>query len=150
MQSVNGKVMIITEDADMGAKSEAAVKAAGYQVVRFSDPWVALRYLRIEQSHVLVVDQDMLAMDSRDFFARAAKVAPNSLRILLTTFETLDKPIHGLHPYNVFRFLAKPCYESSLVRAVGTGMELVMLKASFRPNAKPGQFELHFPANALL
>ena len=141
-----GKVLILSEDPEAARKADQALKEGGYQVCSFSDPWVALRYLRIEQSQVLVVDHDLRSMDIRDFFARATKAAPNALRILLTDYSNPAEPILEFSPFNIFRYLPKPCYESSLVRSVGTAVELLMLKANFKPRSRMSQFEIQFPA----
>lgn len=142
----SGKVLILSDDEEISKKADQALREAGYQVCSFTDPWVALRYLRIEQSWVLVVDHDLQSMELRDFFARATKAAPNALRILLTDYESLHEPLLELSPFNIFRYLPKPCYESSLIKAVGTAVELLMLKASFKPRAKLSQFEIQFTA----
>jgi DNA-binding NtrC family response regulator len=144
-----GRVLVVSEDEHLVKRLEASLVEAGHRVVCFTDPWVALRFVKMEPAHVLVVDHSLLAMEARDFFARATKSCPNSLRILLTDFDQAQRPILDMHPCNIFRYLAKPCYEAMLLKAVGTALELLMLKASFRGHLSAERFEMQFPGNSI-
>lgn len=58
---------------------------------------------------VLVVDMDMPAMDGLEFLGHAMRLAPDTVRIMLTASSRQQTAIDAVNEGQVFRFLTKPC-----------------------------------------
>lgn len=79
-----------------------------YEVVTESDPYAALRRLEREQVDILVSDQRMPGMNGAELLARARRLQPDGLRILLTGYSDLDAAVQALNDGEIFRYLTKP------------------------------------------
>lgn len=58
---------------------------------------------------VIVVDMDMPAMDGLEFLGHAMRLAPDTVRIMLTASSRQQTAIDAVNEGQVFRFLTKPC-----------------------------------------
>jgi putative two-component system response regulator len=67
---------------------------------------------------VLVSDYQMPGCDGISFLSQAAKISPDSVRIMLTGLAQFETSIRAVNEGHVFRFLAKPCPTDVLERAL--------------------------------
>lgn len=72
---------------------------------------------------VIVSDLRMPEMDGIHFLADAGRVAPDSIRIMLTGNADLKAAIQAVNKGNIFGFLTKPCETGMLVQLLEKGME---------------------------
>jgi response regulator RpfG family c-di-GMP phosphodiesterase len=72
---------------------------------------------------VIISDMRMPLLNGAKFLARAATLAPEAARILLTGFAELQSAIDAVNDGRIFRFLCKPCPPDELVAAVEAGIE---------------------------
>lgn len=72
---------------------------------------------------VIVSDMQMPGMNGVQFLSEARKIAPNSVRMMLTGVADQSTAAEAVNEGNVFRFLTKPCPSESLVRALVAGIE---------------------------
>ncbi len=72
---------------------------------------------------VVVSDMRMPGMNGAEFLAQVRKLAPDTVRMLLTGFANIDEAIEAVNEGNIFRFLTKPCQKEVLVHALNLGME---------------------------
>jgi FixJ family two-component response regulator len=73
---------------------------------------------------VVVSDMRMPGMSGAEFLAQVRKMAPETVRMLLTGFASIDAAIEAVNEGNIFRFLTKPCEKEVLVHAINLGLEL--------------------------
>lgn len=71
---------------------------------------------------VIVCDQRMPGMDGLAFLDRAARLAPQAARIMLTGVADLRLAMRAVNEGQVFRFLTKPCSPEVFQRAVFAGL----------------------------
>ncbi|OIO69946.1 MAG: hypothetical protein AUJ57_08690 [Zetaproteobacteria bacterium CG1_02_53_45] len=92
-------------------------------------PEEGLKALRTEGPFAVVIsDYAMPGMNGVDFLAQARKIAPETIRMMLTGFANMDNTLAAINEGNIFRFLTKPCEPDALARALDEGLEQYRLK----------------------
>ena len=76
---------------------------------------------------VIVSDLRMPGMDGIEFLAQAAKLKPNSVRIMLTGNADLQNAIKAVNEGNIYRFLTKPCAIDLLANVLQQGVKQYQL-----------------------
>jgi len=71
---------------------------------------------------VIVSDYAMPGLNGVEFLAQAKKMAPNSVRMMLTGFANMDNTIKAINEGNIFRFLTKPCEPAVLAKSLNDGI----------------------------
>lgn len=83
----------------------------------------ALRMLQSLDVAVICSDMRMPGMDGAAFLARAAEVAPDATRVLLSGQSDLTSVVQVINACGVHRFLMKPCERADLLRGIGEAAE---------------------------
>lgn len=84
----------------------------------------ALELLRTKGPYALIVsDMSMPGMNGTEFLERARRVAPDTVRIMLTGNADQQTAIDAVNRGHVFRFLSKPCPPDTLVPAIEHGLK---------------------------
>ncbi len=71
---------------------------------------------------VIVSDLRMPVMDGIAFLARARRMSPDSVRMVLSGNADLADAIQAVNQGNIFRFLVKPCASEDLVQVLEQGI----------------------------
>ncbi len=71
---------------------------------------------------VVVTDFIMPGMNGIEFLAQVRKVAPDTVRMMLTGYADMENTIQAVNQGNIFRFLTKPCDTITLIRALVDGI----------------------------
>jgi DNA-binding NtrC family response regulator len=71
---------------------------------------------------VVVSDMRMPGMNGAEFLAEARRIAPDTVRMILSGQSDLDAAIAAVNDGRIFRFLTKPCTGDSLRAAVEAGV----------------------------
>lgn len=83
----------------------------------------ALELLRTKGPYALIVsDMSMPGMNGTEFLEQARRVAPDTVRIMLTGNADQQTAIDAVNRGHVFRFLSKPCPPDTLVPAIEHGL----------------------------
>jgi serine phosphatase RsbU (regulator of sigma subunit)/CheY-like chemotaxis protein len=72
---------------------------------------------------VVISDMQMAGMDGVQFLKRVRLVAPNAIRLLLTSHLDLNGTVNAVNEGCVFRLLVKPCEKSLLTEAITTALD---------------------------
>lgn len=72
---------------------------------------------------VIVTDYAMPGMNGVDFLIEAKKLAPDTVRMMLTGFANMDNAIKAINEGNIFRFLTKPCAPETLAHSLDDGIK---------------------------
>ena len=72
---------------------------------------------------VIVSDLRMPGMDGIQFLSRVRKIAPNTVRMMLTGNADLESAIHAVNEGNLFQFLTKPCSQDVLTKVLNLGIK---------------------------
>jgi len=67
---------------------------------------------------VVVSDMRMPGMDGIEFLLKARKIAPETVRVMLTGASDLEIAIHAVNEGSIFRFLSKPANKDTLVKTL--------------------------------
>jgi response regulator RpfG family c-di-GMP phosphodiesterase len=71
---------------------------------------------------VVVSDLRMPEMDGIQFLTRVRKIAPDSVRMMLTGNADLQAAIEAVNEGNIFRLLTKPCAQEALIASLDSGI----------------------------
>ena len=71
---------------------------------------------------VIVSDMRMPVMDGIAFLVEARKVAPESVRMMLTGNADQQTAIDAINHGSIFRFITKPCSPTNLAEAIDAGL----------------------------
>lgn len=71
---------------------------------------------------VIVSDMQMPSMNGVKFLTRARKVAPESVRMILTGYADMQMAVEAVNEGHIFRFLTKPCHPEALGKALMAGI----------------------------
>jgi response regulator RpfG family c-di-GMP phosphodiesterase len=84
----------------------------------------ALAQLEVDGGFAVIVsDLRMPGMGGIEFFETAKRLAPATVRILLTGHVDADTALDAINRGSIFRFLTKPCAPVALAKAVAAGLE---------------------------
>lgn len=93
----------------------------GLKIISNNDPFA-----------VIVSDLRMPGMDGIQFLSGVLKIAPDSVRIMLTGNADLPTAMSAVNEGNIFRFLTKPCEQQALIKALSDGVRQYQLITSER------------------
>jgi CheY-like chemotaxis protein len=99
----------------------ASSGAAGLDRVGANEPYA-----------VVVSDMMMPEMNGAEFLARAHRMSPDTVQMILSGQAELTSTIAAVNEGNIFRFLTKPCEATELARAVDAAMAQYQLVLSER------------------
>ena len=95
-----------------------------YTVSSTSDPVEAVDWLRKGNTYdVVITDMRMPGMDGVELLKAARKLAPTTVRILLTGYANLQSAISAVNDGGVFRLLTKPCAPPVVMEAVADAVK---------------------------
>ncbi len=72
---------------------------------------------------VIVADMNMPGIDGIQFLRQVKKIAPDTVRIMLTGQSDMQVAIEAVNEGSIFRFLTKPCPADVLVKSLAAGIE---------------------------
>ena len=84
----------------------------------------ALGIIKSQEIDVIVCDHRMPQMTGVEVLARARRLSPRSVRILLTGYADLNAVEGSINESEVFRFLTKPCAPDELRRTLALATSL--------------------------
>ncbi len=95
-----------------------------FDVVTAESGHAALKLLEEGESFCVVMsDMRMPGMDGAELLSRVRKLAPDSVRILLTGQAEMKSAISAINEGQIFRFLTKPCPPADLLAAFDAALE---------------------------
>ena len=84
----------------------------------------ALEHMRTKGPYAVIVsDMSMPGMNGAEFLERARRLAPETVRIMLTGNADQQTAADAVNRGHVFRFLSKPCPPETLVPAIEHGLK---------------------------
>ncbi len=95
-----------------------------YEVLIAQSAAAAIKYLNNEKDiAVIISDYNMPEMKGTELLQVARRLAPNTVRILLTGFGNLDIAVGAINEGNIFKFLTKPCPYNTLEESIQQAVE---------------------------
>jgi response regulator RpfG family c-di-GMP phosphodiesterase len=122
MSKINEKVLVVDDDPEI-LKTYKKQFSAVVDIQTAEEPWLALEIIkRSGPFAVLVSDFKLPGMNGLELIAEAEKIAPDTVKILLTGYADLELATKAINEGRVFRFLTKPCPHKDMASAFIAGI----------------------------
>ncbi len=129
MKSVQiGKVLVVDDEETMRRSLADILRLEGYQVQAVSSGEAAVDLLRKDTFDVILLDIKMPGMDGLEVLRTVARIAPETMVILLTAHGSLESAVEAVR-YQAHDYLVKPATTqqilNSVTKAIGRRTELM-------------------------
>jgi putative two-component system response regulator len=123
-EAVKGERVLLVDDEPDLLEAMGDLLRRRFQIETALGPIAGLTALERTGPHAVVVaDMHMPGMHGLDFLSQVQRIAPDTIRIMLTGSRAFDTAVAAVNTVGVFRFLTKPCDHDSLVGALNAGIE---------------------------
>lgn len=117
------KVLFIDDDANLLAGFRRSLRNS-FDVTTAEGGQEGLELIRQGQKFaVIVVDMRMPGMDGLQVLVEVQKLAPESVRIMLTGNADLETAVNAVNEGHVFRYLNKPCSRERMEKTLQAAVE---------------------------
>lgn len=117
------ETLLLVDDEPRVLDSLEALLALEHRVLRTERGEEALGILSTEPVALIISDQRMPGMTGTELLAKSRKVAPDTVRILLTAFTDADALMESINAANIYHFILKPWDPKELLHTVRRGIE---------------------------
>lgn len=120
---MTNKVLIVDDEVNVleGFRRQLC---ADFEIITELSGDVALKTLKKNGPFAVIVsDMRMPGMDGVRLLNEFSRIAPDTVRIMLTGCTDRQTAIDAVNQGNIFRFLTKPCPTESLKKAIEEGLE---------------------------
>lgn len=118
--------ILLVDDEERILRSLGMLLRMHYQVFATSDGYEALAILQREKIHVLISDQRMPIMTGTELLREARKVAPDTVRILLTGYADADSAVAAVNDGEIFRYISKPWGPKELRDTIAQAVQVAL------------------------
>ena len=84
---------------------------------------------------VVVSDCKMPGMDGIQFLSLVRKIAPSTIRMMLTGNDDLETAVQAVNQGEIFRFLTKPCPPETFKKVLEDGLKQYQINRSKNPSS---------------
>jgi response regulator RpfG family c-di-GMP phosphodiesterase len=119
---MNYKILIVDDEA-ANLRLLERLLSPEYSVITAESGNVALDILARESVALIVSDQRMPGMTGIEFLKRAAVVAPQSVRIILTGYTDAEALVEAVNSGVVYKYVTKPWINSDLKVTIRRGLQ---------------------------
>lgn len=123
MSIMKEKILIVDDDSNILAAFERQLRHH-FELVTVDNATQALLLLKQRGPFAVVVsDYRMPQINGLQFLGMVKKLAPETVRMMLTGHADMQVAIDAINEGNLFRFLIKPCPSSIFINAIRAGIE---------------------------
>lgn len=115
------RILVVDDEAVMRATLEEILGGAGYQVATAANGEAALAELGRQPADLMLLDLRMDGLDGMQVIEAAAKLAPDTVVVMLTAHGTMESAISAMRR-GAFDYLLKPCQVPEILAAVQRGL----------------------------
>ncbi|MCG8669726.1 MAG: response regulator [Pseudomonadales bacterium] len=119
---MNPCVLFVDDEVGILNALKRQFRGGDYNVLTASSGAAALKILENESVDLIVSDMRMPHMDGAEFLAKAKKLDPEVVRILLTGFSDLEATTRAINDGGIFGYLTKPWDNKQLVALINSGI----------------------------
>lgn len=117
------RVLLVDDDPNILAGHRRGLRRH-FDVVTNEKPSEALEEIAAGEEYAVVVsDYRMPDMDGVTFLTNVRKMAPDTVRIMLTGQAGMEATIDAINESDVYRFLTKPCPPETLIATIQSAAE---------------------------
>lgn len=121
--SFQKKILLIDDEMHIVKSLKRLLVRENYLVFYATSALLALEMLKSESINVVICDRMMPEMDGIKVLEKVAELSPDTARILLTGFATMDSAMDAINKSHVFSFLTKPWSNETLIATVRRACE---------------------------
>lgn len=123
MEIINSKVLLVDDDENVLSAYRRNLRLH-FDIYTAGSAEQGLGILRSKGPFCVVVsDYYMPEMNGLEFFHEVKKIAPDSVRVMLSGQADLQATIEAINEGSIFRFLYKPCSAEQLVNTIQASVE---------------------------
>lgn len=111
-------ILIVDDQPAIHTLLKGILAKTPYSVISAQSAMEALDILATRAVDVVISDERMPGMSGSAFLSVAREHYPDTVRIVLTGYASLESAIKAINEGEIFRFLTKPCRNQELIDAV--------------------------------
>ena len=105
---MNHNVLIVDDEPDITDMLKDALSREPYNILIAASAEEALAVLTREQVDVVISDEKMPGMPGSEFLAVVRQKYPDTIRMILTGYASLESAIRSINEGEIYRFFTKP------------------------------------------
>ncbi len=117
MQAI-ATILVVDDQAMVLSSLKKLLSQAPYLVLTAQSAHEALDQLERQKVEVVISDERMPGMPGSEFLSIVRERWPETVRIILTGYASVESAIKAINEGEIFRFLTKPCTSHELHAAV--------------------------------
>jgi DNA-binding NtrC family response regulator len=94
-----------------------------FRILKANSAAEAYRLLERQRVDVIISDERMPGESGSEFLARARRLYPNTIRIILSGQASLDAAVRAINEGEVYRFFIKPCNPTDLLFTIRRALD---------------------------
>ena len=118
-----GSILVVDDQQTIRHLLSETLTHEGYTVETAASAEEALRLMKQAPADAVISDERMPGMSGTSFLAVVRKKFPETIRIVLTGYATLDSAIKAINEGEIYRFFTKPCNLFDLVFTIGQALD---------------------------
>jgi CheY-like chemotaxis protein len=107
-------LLIVDDDHGILSSLNRCLRGQGYRILNASNGYEGLEILASNAVKVIICSQRMPTMSGVDFLTIAAKLYPDTMRIILSGYTELQSVLDAVNRGEIYRFLTKPWDDDQL------------------------------------
>ncbi|HEX3074948.1 MAG TPA: HD domain-containing phosphohydrolase [Ignavibacteriales bacterium] len=120
---MNNKILFVDDEKNI-LEAYQRILYKRYKILTADNGEQALAYIKKNGPFAVIVsDYRMPNMNGNQFLEAAKKIAPDSVRVMLTGQADLSATVEAINKGSIFRFIEKPCPTDQLVSILDAAIE---------------------------
>jgi diguanylate cyclase (GGDEF)-like protein/PAS domain S-box-containing protein len=115
--------ILIVDDESAYLRLLTRIFRREYQIICAGSGDEAIEMLKLHNVALIISDQRMPGMTGVEFLKIAAKIRPNTIRIILTGYTDIDTLVEAINSGVIYKYISKPWHEEDLQQTVKRAME---------------------------
>ena len=111
-------ILVVDDQPMVLSAIKKMLSQAPYQVMTAPSAHEALDLLERHKVEVVISDERMPGMPGSEFLSIVRERYPDTVRIILTGYASVEAAIKAINESEIFRFLTKPCTSHELNAAI--------------------------------
>ncbi|HEX3074367.1 MAG TPA: response regulator, partial [Ignavibacteriales bacterium] len=120
---MNNKILFVDDEKNI-LEAYQRILYKKYKILTADNGEQAIAYIKKNGPFAVIVsDYRMPNMNGNQFLEAAKKIAPDSVRVMLTGQADLSATVEAINKGSIFRFIEKPCPTDQLVSILDAALE---------------------------
>ena len=113
-----GTLLIVDDEPNVVRALERLLRKDGYHIIAAHSAAEGFEMLALYGAAVVISDQRMPKMGGVEFLSKVKDIHPDTVRLVLTGYPTMDTITGAINSGAIYKFLSKPWQGEELVQAV--------------------------------